>query len=61
MEPDVKAQQFRVRGPAPDDLPLPPSDIVRWTQVEADLAGRTAAEVIAALSREFPRPARAAY
>lgn len=58
---DVKAQQFRVGGPALDDLPLPPSGIVRWRQVEADLAGRTAAEVIAVLLREFPRPARAAY
>ena len=61
MEADVTAQQFKVRGPGLDSLPLPPSGTVRWKQVETDLAGRTAAEVIGVLLREFPRPASAAY
>lgn len=61
MEPDGTAQQFKARGPAPDDLHLPASGIVRWRQVEADLAGGPAAEVIAVLLQEFPHPARAAY
>lgn len=47
MGPHVTDQQFKVRGPALDNLSLPSSD----TQVEANLTGRiaatAAAEVIA--------------